>query len=630
MNDRSEKTGALLSRIEIVTFIGFAFFIIPLSFIRGTVDPAISVRFCLLAGLVAFLAIMGLVRVMILRQPIEGVPVAIVSWCAAYCLACAISISQAINKSESIVETAKIFLVCGFIWFASGIMRRSPERIGLVARSITLCALVISALGILEYWGVLSLIDTGNVGPGATMINRNLLSSFLFLCFGFIGYTVISAPGLPWRFCGFFAGASVSYLFLATQTRAVWLGLLGGICCAVIIAALLKFPCVPVFLCGRKKTGFVFMVLFGIILFIALLWKPVRFSQPSLTTRMATIVDSHYESNRQRLLLWRKTAHMALEHPVLGVGPGNWKIILPQYGIGDLMYPDMNIIEIRPYNDFLWVLAETGTIGCVLYCGLFILAGLSCIRAIRTFRDRETSFLGFSMLFALLGFAIISFFDFPKERIEHLVIFGTILSVCSSITPISLKSYHRSSRLYIAVTGLFLTGAIVCLWIGFFRIKGDLCGAQMRDQWSKGKWSQAIVAADKASSALYTLEPTSTPLLWYRGTAQFKLGNINQAFIDYRKAQAFHPWHLNALNDLGTCHSLTGEHLQAIICYSKALSVSPLFEPGLINLAAVYYNLGQIDSAYTIISRCKSPHRDPRYEPFFRAIELKINKGRSP
>ncbi len=129
---------------------------------------------------------------------------------------------------------------------------------------------------------------------------------------------------------------------------------------------------------------------------------------------------------------------------------------------------------------------------------------------------------------------------------------------------------------------------------------------------------------------MYTMEPTSTPLSWYRGTAQFKLGNVEHAFLDYRRAYSIHPWHLGVLNDLGTCYSLKGDHKRAIACYTDALSVSRQFEPGLINLAAVYYNLGSFDSAYSIISRSKSPHTDPRFEPFYRAISQKVMKGRSP
>ncbi len=672
------------SRLEIVSFLTFSFFIIPLSFCPGVVDPGLSMHFCLLALLIAVLAIVRCIRYTVFPQEqVQGIPTIFTIFCAGYCCICLASIIPSINKSESVFEIAKIFLFASYIWFASTIVRRCFDRIHSIAKAVTVSSLIIAILGIFEYWGVFHLLDNGWVGPGVTMISRNLLSSYLFLCLGFVLFVVVAARQRAWRFLGFLAYAAIIYIFLATRTRAVWLGCLGGLLCTIIITAALRFPLLFSLLRTQKKNIPILAILPFISLVAVSFLKPANSDLPSLAQRAATIVDPGFESNNQRLLLWRKTIFMSLGHPFLGVGAGNWKIVLPRYGIGDLLCPDLNFIEIRPYNDFLWVLAETGIFGLMLYGGLFLLSALFCVQSLRNARDRTIAFCSVLLLFTLIGFAIISFFDFPKERIEHLTLFGVILAVCASIGAASLKPF--SNRFTSKVTGVFptppldipisarsegikqgalFTGgagttsvpcthtyephgkrgqwqrhafaaasllcALACLWIGAVRLSGDINDATMRGLWKNREWQKAIAAANRASSVLYTMEPTSTPLRWYRGVANFKLGNIDQAFLDYSQAYAFHPWHLNVLNDLGTCYSLKGDQKRAIECYTNALAVSPFFEPTLINLAAVYYNGGQYDQAYKYITMSKSPHTDSRFESFFKIISQKANKRVCP
>jgi O-antigen ligase len=621
---------AWMNQVENIFFFSFSFFIIPLSFYPGIFDPGLSLRMCLLSVLIAVLSTFRFIRTVVFRREPHGLPKALMALYGGYFLMFVISIFPAMNKSEALAEIAKVFLFVSYVWFASDIIRRFQGRFHVVANYITLSSFFISLWGILEYWGKPIFLDNGDVGPGATMINRNLLSSYLFLCLGFTIISVFSTQRRSWRFIGVLAYASILYVFLATQTRAVWLGCVGGLLFTAMCGALTNFSLFLSFVRGKKKLLLMCALIFSFMIAVGFLLRPLSSNQATLTKRASTIFDSQFDANHQRILIWQKTLHMFRDHPVFGVGAGNWKIHLPRYGTSELVHPDMSEIEIRPYNDFLWVLAETGPLGLILYCGLFALAGFSCIRVIRNGTDCKMFFLPFALLLTLSGFAIISCFDFPKERIEHLVVFGFILSLCASLNGPPRLLLQLPKKRDIVLTGLLLLCSSGCLLIGGIRLKGDINNGAMRNFWINRQWQSAISAADRAFSPLYTMEPTSTPLHWYRGVANFKLGNIDQALIDYQKAYSIHPQHLNVLNDLGTCLSLKGDSKRAIQCYRDALAISPYFEPALINLAAVYYNFGKIDSAYCIISKVKSPSRDPRFDSFYRAISQKAGKGKSP
>jgi O-antigen ligase len=624
-----------LSTLEFVVFVSFSFFIIPFSIYPSLMDPGMSVRFILLAVLVAVLAgfhFAGSVRFP--QEPQTRLPRLLAVACLGYFILCLVSIIPSINKAESIFETAKVFLFCAYVWLASSVLQRFFHRIPIIARLIVISSLCISLLAILEYWDIFQLMDNGWVGPGVTMINRNLVSSYLFLCLGFVLFTIVNYRGI-WRVLGILSFEMVVYVYLSTQTRAVWLGCLCGALVTLFIVMVTQTRSLSRFVMKEKGLLLLLAILTLLCALTAIHFKSMH-TRPegrknlSFVQRAATVADPSFDANQERLHLWRKTCAMIKAHPFSGVGSGNWKILVPKYGTGDLVCDDMAYAEIRPYNDFLWTASETGVFGFVFYCGLFLTCGLFCLKALRGNCSRSQSFLGAALLFTIAGFAVISFLDFPKERIEHLVLFGTVLSAAAALDAQGTGRVWKKTWLFRVVMAAVFLASCGCLWIGFARLKGDVNDMAMRSLWQNREWQKAIDAADRASSVFYSVEFSSMPIAWYRGVANFSLGNQKQAFLDYTRAAAYHPWHLHVINDLGTCYSLQGDRSHAIECFSKALSISPFFEPALINLAAVYFNAGQYDLAYSIIARVKGPHVDPRFESYRKAISLKVNKEAGP
>jgi putative inorganic carbon (HCO3(-)) transporter len=65
-----------------------------------------------------------------------------------------------------------------------------------------------------------------------------------------------------------------------------------------------------------------------------------------------------------RLPIWRAAWQMLLDHPVFGVGPGNFSNLVQQYRPS---LPE-NFVA---HNNFLQVAAESGTLGLALYTALF-------------------------------------------------------------------------------------------------------------------------------------------------------------------------------------------------------------------------------------------------------------------
>ncbi len=80
----------------------------------------------------------------------------------------------------------------------------------------------------------------------------------------------------------------------------------------------------------------------------------------SFTARTATITDAKYQSNSERLLMWQSAFHMFQDHPVLGVGLGQYKSNYQEKYI----LPEAKEREIgHAHNNFIQMAAENGAVG---------------------------------------------------------------------------------------------------------------------------------------------------------------------------------------------------------------------------------------------------------------------------
>ena len=114
--------------------------------------------------------------------------------------------------------------------------------------------------------------------------------------------------------------------------------------------------------------------------------------------------------------------------PVLGVGLGQWKIVWPAYEKSQKIIMSQGarreVRRQRPHNDFLWISFETGILGLfafLLFLGVLIVYSFRIMCHAGELQDKIFAAL---MLFGMIGFAIISCFSFPKERIFHRIFYA--------------------------------------------------------------------------------------------------------------------------------------------------------------------------------------------------------------
>ena len=140
-------------------------------------------------------------------------------------------------------------------------------------------------------------------------------------------------------------GISLGICFVAllcNGTRGAWLAV------AIVISLLLLY-----YLFRKKRLA--------ILILCGLLAVGVGLSQyQPFTNRVASITDTKNQSNAERFLIWNSALHMFEDHPVLGVGLGQYKDnYQKKYISPEAKEPKLG----HAHNNFMQMLAESGIVG---------------------------------------------------------------------------------------------------------------------------------------------------------------------------------------------------------------------------------------------------------------------------
>ncbi len=508
----------------------------------------------------------------------------------AYYLISLLSILYATNKAEAIFDSQRTGLgLVVFVCFVLCIGNKFIEEIT-VLKILLLAGLVVSAVAIYQLIGLAEINADSLYTVKSYSGHKNLLSGLLLLfliptkLFFFRGERF-------WKLlCALLLVLVISLLFLL-KTKSVWLGIIfsGGLVGLVYVL-------------GKKnrKLNYLLVVTAALsLLVIALVSVSSNQATKEIKNKIGIEKLLNNETANERLLLWSKTLTLIKHNKWMGVGAGNWPICYPSVSVVGLWRVErMNVTFQRPHNDFLWVLSETGMVGFLLYYGfvLWILLFLGQTY----FGNKQSGALPLIYLFIIISYLVFSFFDFPKERIEHTVLLSIIFSmlfVNFEWPKLTKQNTYLSIRVMKIILILFIFSLTLNIIIGYYRIRGEHFSGQANNCRLKGDAKGIIENCDQASSYFYTVDPTTMPIKWYRGIADFSSRNYNQALVDFYSAYKVHPYNQHVLNNLGSTFEVLNHHQEAKLFYQKALDVNVSFDEPKLNLAAICFNEGDYERA---------------------------------
>lgn len=190
----------------------------------------------------------------------------------------------------------------------------------------------------------------------------------------------------------------VIFLFvILSGTRGMWVASVGVVPLGIALLIALRHT-----LQSRAKTLMAYVtassLLFFALFFVA--WPIVTSPQFLLskgddllfTKRLRSIIDFGETSNSQRIAIWSATLDSMRERPLLGVGIGQYPIILDQ----ELRLADAGS---SAHNVYLHVAGEVGIVGLLAFTSFLASILFAGIRALRTATEpRDQAFLSASLL----------------------------------------------------------------------------------------------------------------------------------------------------------------------------------------------------------------------------------------
>jgi O-antigen ligase len=257
-------------------------------------------------------------------------------------------------------------------WLASHLIVKPHEHH--IMMVVFVVALVISSIDLLQEASRGTIINQfrpdGLVGS-TNDAARHLVSGFLILIYFYQVFRVRYLRGI-------LLGGSILFLvsLLYTLSRS-GLALLVLAIGLIIIKGLVQRSASA----GRLRQSIVALVL----VVVTMLYIPPELFQ-QLEKRILPVVTPGQEFFDLRGVLWQIGLDVWVDNPIAGTGVGTFNEIAPQYAAARLHF---NLPALNSHNAYISLLAETGTVGFLIYSAMLIFGIVALWRATRDPDPRE-------------------------------------------------------------------------------------------------------------------------------------------------------------------------------------------------------------------------------------------------
>ncbi len=511
------------------------------------------------------------------------------------------SIGWAFNWSEGVFYTQKVLLLFVTYWlFRQALARDEKGMRDALRQAVTLLTYAVVGILIIQMGFSVSQFGLDNKHlydyASAVFGNKSLASDFLFFLLIFNGllYDRDAQADASQKRNFRIAAALLLCLIVLLQTRTVYMAVAAG---ALFYTSARSIWEPGFFSDFKRKILPVAVVIAGLV--VALL--ALKGSSSTLAERLNPLTYLDSQTANERRFVWYKTDLLNADHFWLGVGNGSWKIWFPSKSIqGAYRLQEENVVFTRAHNDYLEVRAEMGIIGIVLYCAMFGMAFLAAWLVLRKKGTGQRERHDLLVLTAgLLGYCVIQFLDFPRERIECQVVLGIFFAYIAFHTR---TWWERRPAVGIQrLSGLFLwalaAGLAFNLVVGWNRVKGEIHNVKLLEAQARHNNQEMLSEAKAAQNAFYEYNDVVVPLCWYEGIACYEMDRNEDAVEAFRRAYLLNPWSFQVINNYASALVKAGHYRESVPLFEKVMEINPRFENGKFNLAYVWYSIGDYPKA---------------------------------
>ncbi len=282
---------------------------------------------------------------------------------------CTIASSDVALSAKFLMK--KIWYLLPFFFFAFGyFFRRKNLGVGFWGMFITLTAIVFSVMYKAKGAGF-SFTDVHD--PIQPFFINHVMYGSMISCFFFaiLGAYWTGRKGSAYRFILFLSLGLYLTAIYFSYSRGAWGATLFGLVMMLLVRMKIARYAIPVF----------YALVLVFVLWMAqdnryLQYRP-RFEKTimheDLVDHLMATIQGTDISSAERYYRWIATIRMSRDYPIFGVGPNKFYDNYPTYGITEYKtWVSRNIEESTTHNYFLFMLAEQGFVGMILYAVLIL------------------------------------------------------------------------------------------------------------------------------------------------------------------------------------------------------------------------------------------------------------------
>ncbi len=353
-------------------------------------------------------------------------------------------------------------------WIARALREARLERQLLNALAF---AVVLGALTCcLQAYGVRTDLFSLNRSPGGTLGNRNFVAHMAAFGAPVVLLATLTATRASGVLLGLAGSTLVTVSLVLTRSRAGWLAFAAALVAwgtAFVVSAPIRRDRVLRLRLFALAAALIVGVAAAILLPNALRWNSAN---PYLDS-VRGVANFQEGSGHGRLIQYRRTLTMALEHPVLGAGPGNWPVQYPHYAAPN--DPSLSSTEGGttsnpwPSSDWVAYVAEHGLVATLLLLLVFTGIALRAMQRLLTAWTAQDALAGAAALATVFGALVAGLFDAVL-----LLALPTLLvwAVLGALWSPAERRLNISPRMQ----GAFLISLVVLAGVGAVRSAGQV------------------------------------------------------------------------------------------------------------------------------------------------------------
>src|SRR3954471_18571222 len=340
-------------------------------------------------------------------------------------------------------------------WGARAIASRGSYRPILVAASIAcVCA---AAFCLAQAYGLDSEYFSTNRAPGGTFGNRNFVAHMAVIGLPALVWCTVTARRPSGALAGSLGAALVGAALVLSRSRAAWLAVAAAVIVLLIPMIASRKYWRGGLIGGRFARLSLAAVIGGMVAIVlpnTLNWNS---DSPYLDSARG-MVDYKKGSGRGRVAQYENSLHMAIAHPLFGVGPGNWPVQYVRYApSGDRSIADDGMTANPwPSSDWVAFISERGFIPTLALIGAFVILFLRSLRRWNELENPDAVLAQCVLAGTIVATMVVSAFDVVLVLAAPAFMVWSVLGATSGIRKPQRELSVSSPALGFAATALLV------------------------------------------------------------------------------------------------------------------------------------------------------------------------------